>query len=231
VYERGGWRTYPSGASGDPWRWDFTGREFWRVPVVPATAPILLFDARRDLDHLLYPHPWQYVRFRTDVVAGSGPERLALAALVEDFSPTADRHFALRSFLTAGQRSRLDSVPSGAALRITARTRAGEGSGRMEVSLVERDGTAWGTVIDLTGAWREIVVPWSRLRRTRLALLPRPYPLFLPYLFEAATTHAAPRPEALDGLQFAVSAALLGETGVAGSHGFEIERVVLDPGR
>jgi len=226
VYEGGEPRTFPGDAVGDPYRWDFTGRDFWRVPVVAADAPVLLFDARRDLDHILYPHPFGYVRFRTDLVAGSEPERLAVSAVVEDFAP-APHHFALRTFLPEGERTRLDNASMRGVLRIRART-AGHVIDRMEVALVGRDGTAWGTIIELTEDWGEYVVPLSELRSLPLALLPRPYPQFLPYLFESAATRSGPRLAELDGLQFSVSADLFGASGGAGAHAFQIERVTLD---
>jgi hypothetical protein len=72
------------------------------------------------------------------------------------------------------------------------------------------------------------MVPLADLARVPLALLPRPYPQFLPYLFEAATTHERPRLTELDGLQFAVSADLFDGADGRGARGFEIERVVLD---
>jgi hypothetical protein len=226
VYEGGEARTFPGSELGDPYRWDFTGSGFWQVRVVAAGTPILLFDGRRDLEHLLYPHPWEYVRFRTDIVAGSEPERLALSAVVEDFTPSP-HHFALRTFLPQGQRTRLDEAAPDGALRIRARA-VGRASDRMELALVERDGTAWGTVVELTDTWQEFVVPLSELRPTPLALLPRPYPQFLPYLMEATSRHEGARLAELDGLQFSVGANLFQDADLEGAHGFEIERVVLD---
>jgi hypothetical protein len=226
VYENGEARTFPGGVAGHPFQWDFTGREFWRVPVVAPEAAVLLFDGRRDLDHILYPHPWQYVRFRTDVVAGSEPTRLALSTVVEDFTP-APHHFALRTFLTAGQRTRLSEADTSGVLRIRARA-VGRAADRLEVALVERDGSAWSAVLELTEAWQHFVVPVSSLRPASLALLPRPYPQFLPYLLEPAATRDRPRLVELDGLQFSVSADLFSESDVAGAHGFAIERVVVD---
>jgi len=35
---------------------------------------------------------------------------------------------------------------------------------RVEIVLIERDGTPWGTVVDLTTNWREIRLPLSSLR-------------------------------------------------------------------
>ncbi len=230
VYEGDESRTFPGAVAGDPYRWDYSGRELWQVPIVPAGAPVLLFDGRSDIDHVLYPHPWEYVRFRTDIVTGSEPGRLALSAVVEDFAPNP-HHFALRTFLPEGRRNRLDEVSPDAVLRIRARATGGRTADRMEVALVERDATAWGAVVELTDAWQDIVIPLADLRPTPLALLPRPYPQFLPYLMQASTTREAPWITDLDGLQFTTSASLFQGVDVEGAHGFEIERVVLDGGQ
>ncbi len=226
VYDGDDARTYPDGAGGDPYRWDFTGRSFWRVPVVAEGAPVLLFDARRDLDHVLYDRPTDGFRFRTDVAPGSEPERLALSTVVENVA-ASPRQVALRTFLTEPERTRIGAFGADAVLRIEARA-MGRPSDRMQVALVERDGTAWGTAIDVTDAWEELVIPLSTLRRVPLVLLPRPYPQFLPYSFESAATGHAPDPAQVDGLQLSLSADLFSDTTIEGVHGFEIERVVLD---
>jgi hypothetical protein len=225
TYTAGEARTFPAGVAGDPFQWDFTGREFWQVPVVGEGSPVLLFDGRQDLGHVLYPHPWEYVSFRTEIASGSEPGALALSAVVEDFTRTP-HHFALRTFLPKGRRTRLSEVTEHGVLHIRARA-AGRASDRLEVSVVERDGAAWGTVLDLTDQWREFAIPVSALRPTALALLPRPYPQFLPYLRAPTTTRAAPRLADLDGLQFSVAANLFQGGEAAGPHGFRIDRVVL----
>jgi hypothetical protein len=226
VYENGQVRTFPGDDLGDPYRWDFTGREYWQAQVVAAGTPLLLFDGRRDLEHVLYPHPWEYVRFQIDIVSGSEPDRLALSAVVQDFTPSP-HHFALRTFLPEGQRTRLGEAASDGVLRIRARA-AERASDRMEVALVERDGTAWATVVELKDAWQEFAIPVSELRPTPLALLPRPFPQFLPYLWESTSTREGPQLAELDGLQFSVGADLFQGDELEGAHGFEIERVVLD---
>ncbi len=158
---------------------------------------------------------------------GSEPERLALSAVVEDFNPPP-HHFALRTFLPDGQRTRLGDAPSGGVLRIRARA-AGRETDRMEVALVERNGSAWGTLLELEDQWREFVISLSELMPTPLALLPRPYPQFLPYLMEPTTASDGPQLSDLDGLQFSMGASLFQDADREGAHGFEIERVALDP--
>jgi hypothetical protein len=219
--------TFPGGHPGVPWAWDFTGPEGWEVPVVEPAAPVVLFHARRDRDQILYPSPWEYVPFRAALRPGGSPGGVVLRAVVEDLEP-APQHFALRTFLEPAQRNRLKSVGADAVLRIRARSGVRDDD-RVEVALVTRDGAAWGTTLNLTGEWQEFTVPLTALERTPLVLLPRPYPPFLPYRFEARVVRAGPDPGELDGIQFAVGADLFQEGHRDGEHGFEIEWVVLEP--
>lgn len=222
-------RTFPGDHAGSPRDWDFTGADEWRVAVVSAHAPVVLFDAGRDLDDVLYPHRWGYVPFRTDVVPGATPGEMALRGVVQDLEPEP-HHFAIRTVLDDGERHRLGASGDGGTLRILARAAARE-AGRMEVALVQRDGSAWGTTLDLTDEWREIAVPLASLERRPLTLLPRPYPQFLPYQLEADVDAAGPSVRAIDGLQFAIGAEHFDGGAPAGEHGFEVERVVFDPDR
>lgn len=222
-------RTFPGDHAGSPRDWDFTGADEWRVAVVPGHAPVVLFDAERDLDDILYPHRWGYVPFRTDVVPGATPGEMALRGVVQDLEPEP-HHFAIRTVLDDGERHRLGAAGDGGTLRILARAATRE-AGRMEVALVQRDGSAWGTTLDLTDEWREITVPLASLERIPLTLLPRPYPQFLPYQLEADVDAAGPSVLAIDGLQFAIGVEHFGGGASAGEHGFEVERVVFDPDR
>ena len=99
----------------------------------------------------------------------------------------------------------------------------------MEVALVERNGSAWGAVLKLTDEWQDFEVRVADLRPVPLALLPRPYPQFLPYLLEVATGREGPRVTELDGVQFSVSEGLFKGDESEGAHGFQVERVVLEP--
>ncbi len=218
--------TYPDGAKEHPGEWDFTGQRYWEVPVVAAEAPLLLFDARRDRDHLLVPHPWKYVVFRIDFVGAAMPDRLALQAIVGDFSP-APHHFAIRSVLPEGTRLSLPETSPEAVLRITGRT-AGRKSGTLEVALVETGGVAWGAEIVVTDTWQDVALPLSSLRRVPLVLLPRPFPEYLPYKLESAGEYTALNLAQLQGLQFAMDGDPAEAPDESVPQGFEIERVTLD---
>ena len=223
VYEDGEATTYPGPAEGHPYEWDFTDTESWTVPVVPDHSPHILFDARRDRDELLYPSYQAYVPFQTGITAGTLPDRSALHVEIQDLS-VATRHFGIRSSPARPHRPVLEDVPEDAFLRITARS-LDDRTDSLEVALVLDDGTAWGSTISIQDSWRQIDLPLSSLKRVPLALLPRPYPLFLPYLFMSASDAEAPDLRRLEGLQFSLGASQVDDP--AAPHGFEVERVEL----
>ncbi len=224
VFESEGATTFPSGVRGHPLEWDFVGREYWSVPVIAPGEKLILFDARRDRPNLLYPHRAGYVPYAADFVGATAPGRLALRVVVESFEP-APHHGAIRTFIPEGQRARLGEARDGV---LNVRARGAEpGDGTLELALVETDGTAWGTTIALPSGWQDIEVSLDSLQRVPLALLPRPYPIFLPYTLESATTHDRIDLERLDGLQFILRPGPEGSVGDNDSAGFEIERVLL----
>jgi hypothetical protein len=226
VWEGGDATTFPGAEPGVPWDWDFTGPAGWEIAAVHSEAPIVLFDARRDRARILYPSPWEYVPFQTDLVPGGTAGALVLRVVVETLEPTP-HHFALRTFLPETERSRLGASHARAVLRIRARSPSREAD-RMELALVTRDGAAWGTTLELSSEWHEYNVALSTLERTPLVLLPRPYPQFLPYRLEAEVDAGQPELASLDGIQLAVGSELFTGADLEGAHGFEVEWVVLE---
>jgi hypothetical protein len=214
-------RTFPGGrAGGEP------GDTLWQVTVARPGAPIVLFDVQRDAQRILSPHPYRHVTFRTETVAGSTPQRRAQRVEVESFDPDP-HHYALRSFLGESGQPRMRSAAGYDRLRVTARS-AGAAAERLEVALVEVDGTAWGAAVSLTPEWREIEIPLASLRPVKLALLPRPYPEFLPNELADVPTGGALDLASVEGVQLRIGAELYDEAARAGPHGFEVERVVLE---
>jgi hypothetical protein len=221
VEEDGAARSFPGGrVGGEP------GDTLWQVAVAPPGAPVVLFDVQRDAGRILSPHPYRYVRFRSETVEGSTPARRAIRVGVEDFEPDP-HHFALRAFLGDEGRPRLASAAGYGRLKVRARS-TGAAQERLEVALVQDDGTAWGAVVTLTPEWREIELPLASLRPTALALLPRPYPEFLPNELPAPERPGALEPASVDGVQLRMGAALYEPASRAGAHGFEVERITLE---
>ena len=214
-------RTFPGGrAGGQP------GDTLWQVTVARAGAPIVLFDVQRDAQRILSPHPYRYVQFRNETVAGSTPQRRAVRVEVESFDPDP-HHYALRSFVGDAGAPRVRGATGYDRLKVTARS-SGAAAEKLEVALTQVDGTAWGATVDLTPEWREIEVPLASLRPVRLALLPRPYPEFLPNELPEIPADGTLEVTRVEGVQLRIGAELYDAAARAGRHGFEVERVVLE---
>jgi hypothetical protein len=54
----------------------------------------------------------------------------------------------------------------------------------VQVSLITRNGKAFGGMIDLGQSTKDYTLTLSDLRPVKIVTLPRPYPTFLPYFFE-----------------------------------------------
>jgi len=95
--------------------------------------------------------------------------------------------------------------------------RAGEpDTNRLEMVLVEADGAPWGTVVDLTPEWREIVLPFGELRFFKHWSHPK----------DRGGEGDRLHPERVQAVKFCFGAWLFGDC-AARPHAVEIERVSL----
>lgn len=196
--------TYPGATEGRPGHWDFTGARPWTTDVVAATAPIVLFDGDRDRSRVVDPGYIPGVRWRSEVIGASLPERNAWAFSVDSFGASA-RHVAARTMLRDGTRTRLGSAAtrrlSDARLRLRWRAPLATTT-PVEIALILEDGTAWGTAVTASGQWSEIEIPLAALQRVPLVLLPRPYPTFLPYDLMVTSTAPGVATMLIEGIQW-----------------------------
>jgi len=183
-------RTFPADVAGEPRDWDFIGRQPYELPVLPANEPVVLFDAERDNGRLsrnwvpgsgLIPTAYgadlnlQIPRlFVPDPENPDGPR-------IDDYSMRCyfgDRIAGLKSTM-AGKRELVLSV------RVT------DSACPVQVALVDRNGQAWGVIIQVEPGRTEYRLPLTALKPVKLVTLPRPYPTFLPYFFEGGSAAAA----------------------------------------
>lgn len=198
--------TYPGGSRQHPSQWDYTGEKPYRVPVLTPEAPVYLFEAATDSDQLLrewrrgirlVPREEPGLEVELETLEWKDPENPA-AVQPLDYSM---RYFFGRK--TAGQQAGLQE-------KSTLVIRAQSGTGRelpLQLSLVNREGAAFGAIVRLNPGQQEYRIPLNLLRRVPLVLLPRPYPTFLPYYFESGSV-APFRLEEAESVQFSVGPAL-----------------------
>jgi hypothetical protein len=142
---------FPTGTPGD------AARPGWHIPVLSRTGPIPLLDADRHLVNPQFDLPW-----RKNLVVAMTPGRHAAQVAVERFAkPPSSLSFRIEvAEELEPWREFLDQRTT---LRVRARSREAA-TDAIEVVVLERDGSAWGTNVPLTQEWRETRLPLTALR-------------------------------------------------------------------
>lgn len=220
--------TYPGAVDGHAWEWDFTGKDIYRVPVVKATEPVILFNAATDANELSR----QWLR-SSSVIPLSEPGKADLLINIEKlFSEDGENkngekiydysmhyHFGKK---TAGRRQDIISskklVVKGYALNDKPCT--------VEVALITKNGTAFGGLITLDSRKQDHELMISSLKKVKLVTLPRPYPSFLPYYF-INTSDEPLNLDEIESIQISVGPGIPASQ-LNDKHGLAIERIWLE---
>lgn len=184
-----------------------SAREAWSYRV-PASAKAA-FDAGRDFARVITPGYMDGVRYRSELVPAYNSTPAAWRMAIDDFGESA-WHVAFRAVTPAGV------ALAGDTLLITGRSAT---PGPVQIALVLRDGSAFGTRVTFDSKVSTVRVPLSELTRVPLVLLPRPYPTFQPYDFLSDTMGPLDLTQ-VEGVQFGVAK-------VEGRVVVEITRVVV----
>jgi hypothetical protein len=184
VKSNGVTETYPSANKGTPYDWGFDYTQSYKVPVVSATNPLYLFQAISDASEV--SKEW---RRGAELVPTEDPSKAELLIQVpklfvkdpEFENAPAIHDYSLRynfSLKTKGRNGLLGFS------KIVFRGRSIDKSFPVQVALVDRNGNAFGGIVNLTTASGDYMLKTADLRQVKLVTLPRPYPTFLPYYFE-----------------------------------------------
>ncbi|MDJ0365505.1 membrane or secreted protein [Hymenobacter sp. H14-R3] len=183
--------TFPGGQPGAPRDWDFyAGAAPWQVPLVGATAPLPLFEARPD--HEAVEAKGLADGAYTDYATTGGALALRLVVAPPKAgqpAPAAGPAAALRAYLgakTAGRAADLGNFKE-LVIKVSSNQPAAT---QLRVVLVTRDAVAYEAAVPLVAGTTEARVPLSALRPAPLLLTPRPYPGFLPLTYVPANSPA-----------------------------------------
>ena len=197
----------------------------WKVPIVKKLSPFVLFDAQNDRGKLFFPNTEHRVKFVKSSVKGMTPTSRALRVDVPDFrSPPHDVSFRLAYGKEIDQR-RAD-LSSLNLLRLRARAASKE-TNRLELALIQRDGSVWGTKVALETNWREIEIPLDRLTPTVITFLPRPYPTIFNYWDQGSVEELSTlNLKEIEAIQFSFGSRLFPDA-IDKQHSIEVESLVL----
>ena len=200
VVKKYGYHTFPTGPNaaassdlleggrpGSPRDWDFVDDAHYEVPLVATTAPLPLFRAAADRDHVeaqgLRPQAW--VDYPT-TATGQLALRLVVAPPKADQPAAAPGPAAaLRAYLGPQLASRPTDLAAFKELLI--KVQASQPAAQLRVVLVSKEAVAYAATVPLAATAGEVHVPLSALQPAALLLSPRPYPGFLPLTYSSAS--------------------------------------------
>lgn len=141
--------TSPTNTGGEPSTWSFT--------VLSSNAPVPLFDAARHKVRAQGDMP-----HKQSLVPGMIEGRRALRIAVEKFGPPPSS-ISLRTEVSEEMEPWREQLVNRKSICLRARALESTTTA-MEVVVLERDGTPWGTNVPLKMNWQEIRVPLASLR-------------------------------------------------------------------
>ncbi len=182
--------TYPSGLQTHPRDWDFYDRNPYRADVIAPEAPVLLFNAATDVSRLSR----QWTR-NSGLKPSFDPGRSEFQVNVEKLfvrdpeNPEGEsiHDYSMRYPVVKNIGNRLDALAGKRTVVIRGRSLTDKET-PVQLALVTRDGIAFGGIVVLGAEVADHALDLSSLKPVSLVTLPRPYPTFLPYFFERAST-------------------------------------------
>lgn len=176
-------RTFPEDRLTVPGVWNFDQRTSYRTRCIDPASPLILFDASEDA--LRVNREWlpesklvmgqtaatDYLYLKTEALIRKDPENPE-GPEIADYSM---RHYF--GDLIANRQQVLQAAEQLVFFGGT----DDEKPCPIQIALVMKDGSTFGTMIRLKQGMKAYPVPLSKFKKINAVLLPRPYPTFLPY--------------------------------------------------
>jgi hypothetical protein len=151
---------------------DSNRAESYRAAVVPADAPVVLFDAPRDFSNLSVSRSGESRNRIAKLVEGSQPGTTAYPFGV----PTGPMADDFTASLYVGDRLAARGARIAVAKAVHLRLKGIVAPSVIRLTLVERDGSGWSGKIFAPSRWTDVVVPIASLRSAKSAMVPQGYP-------------------------------------------------------
>jgi hypothetical protein len=218
--------TFPGALPRQPWDWNYSGRESWKLNVVGPRTPLSLFDPAVDAARLAFSRIGDAGRrglFHVGLSEVTGRPFIHVALPV-DASGAALADYTASLVVADRIKARHETIAGADALRLRLR---GLGPHQvLHVTLMEDDGTSWSAALPVDSTWSEPSLPLATFTLGRGVLLPQGFPGEWNYWVGPAAGRGGnadrPRLDHLERLQLS----LRREDGIVvtpGSYGVEVE--------
>jgi hypothetical protein len=226
VKEDGSYKTYPSGTATYPKDWDYFDGTAYKVAVVKKTDPLYLFDAYNDANAVSK----KWVR-TTSLVPANEPNKASMIVNVEKLSEvdTENRNgeaindYSIRYVFAKNIAGRKESLAQKQQLVLRGHA-LNDKPCTVQLALTTTDGITYGGIVNVDVEQGDYSVSIASLKQVQTVLMPRPYPSFLPYYFQASGNFDVSK---IETLQISIGPGI-SESELTNKHGLAIESVRLE---
>lgn len=176
--------TYPGGHKGDPYAWDNLEEEFWQTNIAAPGAVLSLLNVAGDKDLFLVPS-WPGLSFT------NGTTPASLAVCLKGNGTGVDSVSAVSRIVAADIRARVTEMGEFTKLVVRARV-SGRNVATARVALIASNAVSVTAQLNLSDSFTDIELPLQNFKPAPALLLPRPYPGFMPYWFQASNVGKQP---------------------------------------
>lgn len=222
VSSKGNKTTFPGAVAGTPFDWDYVkASDYWSVELQPKGTPLALFDANMDRNNLLYP---KNGKVRQSYVSGQNGLGTVLKLELDNLT---DSNFLLKTTLSPD--NQLTNRNTAGINTVAIKVRSLTKQEHIKLALLDKDGLAFGTSLNVTNQWQYLLVPLSSLTAKDTMMI-QAYPSFMPTLLKQLSGEAATFNSAINliqGLQISFDVPAYKDKTKSSWHGIELESVSL----
>jgi hypothetical protein len=191
--------TFPGKMNVSPDYWSFNPDKSFELKILPDTSDFLIFNPSRDKENIIFSNVWRYVDYKIDYTFDSNNNielDVSINKLKEEFP-----EFAFQIFV--GDYLKDVFCDKNSMLEIEAKNE-NDKIKNISVRFLFNDGTASQKELKLSNNYQtfEILIP--KPEEMQYALLPRPYPIFLPYWFSTSQLKIKNEKLKLESIQIAI---------------------------
>lgn len=191
--------TFPGKMNVSPEYWAFNPKKSYKLKILPYSDNFIIYNPLRDKKNVVFSNIWKSVDYNLDYTfdSDSYSELSVTINKIKEKFP----EFAFQIFVGEYVNNLIWNKKS--SLKIIAKN----GNDKIKTILIRcifNNGTASQTEISLQNEYKNIVIPFAEPNDMQYALLPRPYPTFLPYWFSTSQLKNTNELIRLESIQIAI---------------------------